>query len=178
MSTKNEETNQMTEFNYHEDTAIDPDELLEEWLSLPGDFYDYTRAAAEMEKKTKIIWEKMKTIRSQLILKAKTDEGLGNPKATAGEVEAYYRTQPEYQKAKVDLINIEFEKDMVQNAVQAFYRKEKALAAAVALNKMEWWRGPKEPLSISPGKRTKHRFQSRKSVEKRQRQETNRRRRK
>jgi hypothetical protein len=143
---------------------------------LPSTFYDYSKALSQMEKKVKLVWETMKTIRSQLILKANTDEGLGNPKATAGEVEAYYRTQPEYQTAKNDLINIEYERDMIQNAVSAFYRKEKALDKAVELHKMEWWRGPKQPLELPSGKRVKDRLKSKiSSVSKRR--ETNKRRR-
>ncbi len=153
----------MTEFNYDEDTAIDPDQLLEEWLGLPASFYDYSAALSEKEKEVKQCWEMLKTIRSELILKAKTEEGLNNPKATAGEVEAYYRTQPEYIKAKDDFINIEYERDMIQNAVNAFYRKEKALGAITNLHKMEWWRGPKEPLELPSGKRIKNRLKKPKS---------------
>ena len=167
----------MTEFDYHADTAIDPDQLLEEWLEMPSTFHDYTDHLAYIEKKVKTTWEKLKTIRSELILKAKTEDGLGNPKATLLEVEAYYRTQPEYQQAKKDLIEIEYEQSMILNAVKAMYRKEKSIDGAVELHKMEWWRGPKNATEIKPGKRLKERFRKQtSSVEKRQK--TNRRRRK
>lgn len=166
----------MTDFNYEEDTAIDPDRLLEEWLELPNTFYEYSAALSQKEREVNTTWEALKTVRSKLVLEAKTENGLNNPKATAGEVEAYYRTQPEYQEAKERLINMEYERDMIQNAVSAFFRKEKALHSVQELHKMEWWRGPKQPLELPSGKRIKDRLKSPpSSVEKRR--ETNKRRR-
>ena len=140
----------MTEFNYEEDTAIDPDQLLEEWLGLSSTYFKYRKALSGIQKEVKQVWEVKKTTRAQLIKEAK-EAGAKND----ADREAYFRPHPDYQKATQDLINIEHERDLVEDATSALLRKEKGLEGASSIMlKMEYWGlQAKEDFELHPGKR-------------------------
>jgi len=133
--------------NYNADTdvAIDPEDLLEEWLQLPSLFYQYGQAVAEAEKKAKDAWEVTKELKARL----KKDSGGKN----ADEREAYFRGSKEYSKAKTAQNQAEYERDLAQSALTALYRKEKSIDGAVRLAQMQWWLGPAEAVKIIGGKR-------------------------
>jgi len=136
------------EFNYEEDIAFDPGQLDEEWVKHPGIFFQYQRALTDAEKNVKEVWEIKKVKRAELVQQAKI-QGAKND----AEREAFFRDHPEYKTATMDLINAEYERDMIQNAITSLYRKEKSMEQAVALLKMEYWMGPKEPHVLKEGKR-------------------------
>jgi hypothetical protein len=136
-------------FNYEQDTAIDPEDLLEEFLRLPSTFYRYQRELAEKEKEVKGVWEDLKVTRSKLVGEAREEGGAKN----ATEIEAYYRQHPDHIKAKKKLIQAEYERDLTKAAVSAFYRKETGMEWVGRLIKMEYWAGPKRMQSVPSGKR-------------------------
>jgi hypothetical protein len=140
----------MTEFNYEEDTAIDPDQILEEWLAMPSTYFNYRKALTDIQKEVKQVWEVKKTTRALLIKEAK-EQGAKND----ADREAYFRPHPEYQKVTQDLIDIEHRRDLVEDAVSSLLRKEKSLEGASSIMlKMEYWGlAAKEDLEIHPGKR-------------------------
>jgi hypothetical protein len=135
--------------NYEQDTAIDPDDLLEEFLKLSSTYHRYQRELAEKEREVKEKWEDVKVARSRLVKEAKEEGGAKNE----AEREAYYRTHPDHIKVKQALIKAEYERDLVKAAVSSFYRKETGLEWAARLFKMEHWAGPKRIDSIPGGKR-------------------------
>jgi len=94
----------MTEYNYDEDVAIDPDNILEEWLELSSKFFNYAKAIADVEKEVQQIWERKKVVRAKLVAEAK-EQGAKND----ADREAYYRPHPHYQKATQALIDIQHE---------------------------------------------------------------------
>ena len=135
----------MPNFDYDNDTAVDPDNLFEEWVGLSSTFFQYQKELVKAEKEVKVAWEKTKTKRAELVR-----ESGGKNEA---EREAYFRPHPDYIAAKTAQTDAEYDRDMIQAAIQAFYRKEKALEGMVTMAKMEWWRGPKELIDVKGGKR-------------------------
>ena len=92
----------MPEYNYDEDVAIDPDNILEEWLELSSKFFNYARAIADIEKEVKQIWEVKKVTRARLTAEAK-EHGAKND----ADRQAFYRQHEDYKKATQTLIDIE-----------------------------------------------------------------------
>jgi len=139
----------MTEYNYDEDVAIDPDNILEEWLELSSKFFNYARAIADIEKEVKQVWEVKKVTRARLVSEAK-EHGAKND----ADRQAYYRQHEDYQKATQDLIDIEHERDLITAARDSFYRKEHALeGASVILMKTEMYMEGNKDLNVPGGKR-------------------------
>ena len=132
-------------FDYENDTAIDPDQLFEEWIGLSGTFFRYQKAYVKADKAAKKAWERTKTIRANLVA-----ESGGKNEA---QREAYFRPHPDYIEARSAQIDAEYERDMIHAAIQALYRKEKGLEGAAKMAQMEWWRGPKELVEVKGGKR-------------------------
>lgn len=138
------------DFNYELDTAIDPDDLVEEWLKLSSMFFSYSKELAKAEKVVKDAHEALKVTRSRLVKEIKSEEG----KMTMGEVEAEYRTHPDHIKAKKDFIQAEYDRDLVKAAIGAFYRKETAmLEVGKLIGRIEHFRHPQERVDIPGGKR-------------------------
>ena len=155
----------MTEYNYDEDVAIDPDNILEEWLQLSSQFFNYAKAIANIEKEVQQIWEKKKVIKAQLVAVAKT-----NGAKNDADREAYYRPHPDYQKATQDLINIQHERDLITAARDSFYRKEKGLeGASVILMKTELYMEGRKDIQIPGGKRIVNILKEKNATERRAR---------
>ena len=155
----------MPEFNYDEDVAIDPDNILEEWLQLSSQFFNYARAIADIEKEVQQIWEVKKVIKAQLVAEAKK-----NGAKNDADREAYYRPHPNYQKATQDLIDIQHERDLITAARDSFYRKEKGLeGASVILMKTEMYMEGRKDIQIPGGKRMVSILKEKKTTERRSR---------
>ena len=155
----------MTEYNYDEDVAIDPDNILEEWLQLSSKFWGYSRAIADVEKEVQQTWEKKKVIKALLIAESK-EQGAKND----ADREAYYRPHPDYQKATQALIDIQHERDLITAARDSFYRKEKGLeGASVILMKTEMYMEGNKSLQVPSGKRMVSILKEEKATERRAR---------
>jgi hypothetical protein len=139
------------EFNYDQDTAIDPDNMLEEFLTLSSTFFQYSKALFKAEREVKRLWEVTKTTRAKLVAEAKEKTGAKND----AEREAYFRPHPDYIAARQAQIDAEYERDMIQAALNAFYRKEKGLEGASGiLLKIEYWNMPDhKDIEVPKGKR-------------------------
>ena len=134
--------------NYDVDTdvAIDPDDIVEEWLKLPSTYHDYQKELAKAEKKAKEAHEHVKVTRSRLRKKAREE---GEAK-TESEKEDYYRVHEDHTEAKQAWIDAEYERDLVKAACSSFYRKENAmLEAGKVIFRMEFPRS----LDVGGGKR-------------------------
>lgn len=137
------------EFDYDKDTAIDPDDLVEEWLGLSNTYYNYCKELGKKEKAAKEAHEKVKVTRSRLRKQAK-EEGA----KTESEKEDFYRTHQDHIDAKQEWIDAEYERDLVKGAVGAFYRKETGMVEVGKLvGRIEHFRHPGEPVDIPGGKR-------------------------
>lgn len=108
---------------YENDLKIDPDKLDQEWLNQSNLFMKYAEMAAEAKKKMDEAAENVKVVRSVLIKECKYKF----KKATAQEVEAYYREDKRHKSAKQKQIQAEFEYNILNNAVFAFHQRKTAL---------------------------------------------------
>lgn len=142
----------MENIEYEEDLRIDADALDVEWLEQSERFAKYSRLAAQADREAKKLSERMKTIRSELILQAnkEPDTTLGvGIKATDAKVEAFYRTNKDYIKAKEELHDAEYIRDIMQNAVMAFHQRKVALENLVRLQALNYFSVPSEPRNLS-----------------------------
>ena len=135
-----------------EELGIDPERLDVEWIKHPDTFHKYAHAAADAERTAKEAAENVKVIRSELIRKANKNPerylGKGN-KATGTNVEAYYRKHPDHIEAKEELIEAEYERDIIQAAKSAMFMKKVALESLVKLAMQGWFASPVAPKTMT-----------------------------
>ncbi|KKN56722.1 hypothetical protein LCGC14_0569510 [marine sediment metagenome] len=137
------------EYDYQKDLAIDLDRLEEECLEHPQLYMKYVIALAEIKKLKAKVWERLKIRRSQLAKEAK-DHGATN----ATLVEAYYRDHEDHIALKEELIEAEYQVDIIQGIVDDFgYQRKAMLEHEVSLWIGQWFAGPKEPRILQGGKR-------------------------
>lgn len=123
------------------DIAVHQEDIDVEWLRQSSLFLKYGKASAEAEKRVKMAEQNIKVVRSELIKEASTI--LDKP--TDSNKEAYYRTHPKHQDAKQELIDAEFERDLLVNAKSAIYMKKSALENLVKLAVLGWFSAPVAP---------------------------------
>ena len=146
----------MDELNFNEDIAIDLDNLHEEWQTHAQMRYKYAKHISYLEKVSKKAHEKVKVVRSQLTKKATKDPKgcCGIDKApTAPVIEAYYRTHPDHEAAKNELIDAEYELSMAWNAVKAFDDRKNSLENEVKLWIRNYFATPSEERMADGGKK-------------------------
>jgi len=132
------------EFDFEKDIATDPDALDEEWLKQPMVMLKYSLYSSHCQKLVSKAHEKVKTIRSELLLEVS---------GTQQEREAKYRTDPKYLKAKKQQTIAEYNRDMALNAVSAVHQKRGTLEHEVKLWLGQYFAGPVDPRILEGGKR-------------------------
>lgn len=130
MSRKNDLRKFDPDWDYSADTIVDKYRLDEEAARQSNTFMKYSSLAAQANKEYSETWERVKTLRSELILEYRED----NPKAKNDEVEAYYRTHKDYIAAKKEMIQAEFVKNILDGAVMAMHQKKASLEFLVKLH--------------------------------------------
>ena len=133
------------EFDFETDRTIDPDALDTEWLDQPNIFFKYASRLARANKALSDQEELIKTIRSEII-KELMNKG---EKVTGPVIEATYRTDDDYKEVKALRNELEFERNMIQAAVDAInYHKKAALENLVKLGLADYFSMPKEPRNL------------------------------
>ena len=142
----------MSELNFREDVLIDPERLDIEWLRQPELVAHYGEALAEAKDETRRAHQRVKLVRSELILKAKRGMALeecGTKKPSDSVCEAYYRTDPEHVEAVDAFMDAQKEEDALQQAVYAMTGRRSALEHLVRLLISEYFTSPLEAHDIS-----------------------------
>ena len=134
---------------------LDPDELevnfdqLDvEWGKQNSIIDKYLKASAYCEKLVRKADEKIKFLRSTLILKVTKDpEGcLGKgQKAVGATIEAYYRTDEDYIAAKDDWIELQYICDLINGQKSKAYGRKSILEEATKLSLAGWFSAPLVP---------------------------------
>lgn len=137
------------ELNYEADLEIDPDDLDNEWLRQPILYMKYAEAAAEARRRTGKAEEKIKVVRSKLITKAD---------GTAQKIEAYYRTHPDHVEAKEELIEAQYQADVMSAAEKAFEHRKRALENLVRLEERGYFASPQQPKNSEIDRRSRGKF--------------------
>lgn len=139
------------ELNYKEDARIDITALELEWLEQAELAAKYGREWALAKKKVAILEQKEKVLRSKLIRKAYEEptERLGQPKASAQTAEAYFRSHKKHIKLKQELIDAQYELDLIEVAKNEIsFTRKAALENEVKLHIADWFAGPNVPRSL------------------------------
>lgn len=144
------------ELNFETDLAIDLDNLHEEWQTHAQLRYKYAKHISSLERTVKKAHEKVKVVRSQL-----TKDAIKDPKGccgidkspTAPLIEAYYRTHPDHEAAKNELIDAEYDLSMAWNAVKAFDDRKNSLENEVKLWIRNYFATPREERIVEGGKK-------------------------
>lgn len=144
-----------TENEIAEKFGLDPDELeinfdqLDvEWGKQNSILDKYLKASAYCEKLVRKAEEKIKFLRSTLVLAVTKDpEGcLGKgQKAVGATIEAYYRTDKEYTQAKEDWIEAQYICDLVNGQKSKAYNRKSILEEATKLSLAGWFSAPLVP---------------------------------
>jgi len=140
----------MTELDFNRDMAINPDCLDVECLDHANLYIRYSNAAIHAARIAKRAAEKKKTIRSKLTKEANKDpKGCGIEKVTGPNVEAYYRDHDDYKDAVNELIDAEYEADMLKGAVESFgYQRKEMLRLLVQEWQGQYFAGPNLPRDL------------------------------
>lgn len=128
---------------YKDDLAIDKHGLDKEWLKQPLVFAKWAEKSADANRDAKQADEKLKTIRSEIVLSAK-EQGA----KTQQQIEALYRTNPAYKEAKNNMLQKQHEAEIHQNAVMAFHQKKAALDHLSKLHGMNYFSTPEKPADL------------------------------
>jgi len=136
---------QDTSFNYEEDLRINKHKLDREFEKHPILHMRYATLAAQADASAKRAQEKVKTIRSEIIMTAARD-GIPNiPKPTGPQIEAYYRVNFDYREAKAEVINAEETAQLLNNAVSAMHARRIALENLAQFHHSGYFSSPKAP---------------------------------
>jgi hypothetical protein len=139
------------EYNIRADAAIDPAQLDVCWLEQPNLVAKYGKVLARAEMEVKRLDEQVKSIRSELTMQVTEDPSLlgAGVKPTAPVVEAYYRSDSEYQKQKGRRINAEAIAERLRQSINTLYHRRYALENLVRLQGQEYFAGPRTPRDLT-----------------------------
>jgi len=131
-------------FDYEADLHIDPNYLDAEFVNHSEMFMKYASEAARTKKVASLAEEKVKTVRSQIIMELKSS----GEKYTESAIEANYRLDPRHIQAKEEQIEADYNADLMANAVFAFQSRKTALENLVRLYATSYNSGPSEPRDL------------------------------
>lgn len=140
------------ELNYEKDIQIDESALEVEWLGQSSLSLRYAKHLSYLRGQTARLEEMKKITRSELILKVNKDAEklIGKKSPNANDIEAYYRTQKEYQEVVEELLLVKEELEYAELAYQEIaWTRKKALENLVILHGQRYFAGPDSPRDIS-----------------------------
>lgn len=135
-----------------EELEIDFSQLDVEWGRQDFLLNKYIKAAAWAEKMVRKTEERVKFVRSTLIMQVSKDpEGcLGKgQKATGPTIEAYYRTDKEYNEAKSEMSEAMYIRDLVVGEKSRCYGRKSILEEATKLSLAGWFAAPMVPRELT-----------------------------
>ena len=138
--------------DYKNDVKINDAALDLEWLDQAELAVKYGAEWVACKKKVAILDEKVKVVRSELVIKAWKDspKHLGQPKGSIQTVEAFYRTHKKHIKAKQELFDAEEELDLISIAKNEIsFTRKTALENMVKLYASDYFAGPNVPRDLS-----------------------------
>lgn len=136
--------------NYEEEIKIDPDSLDVEWLEQPVLFMKYSRHLAQMRRDVDEAKQNIDIVKAESDRKIREDpEAYGITKVTEGSIASAVLTEDAYQEAQKNYLDVKYEMDMAQGAVNAFSQRKDALENLVKLHGQQYFAGPKVPRDLS-----------------------------
>lgn len=140
----------MEENQFDKDKSIDPGNLDLEWLYQSSIYDKYGKMYAKAIGNLARAEEKVKFVRSEIILGIKSGiyEDIKSL-ATGPIMEAYYRTHPDHIKAKEQSIEALEEKTLLEQALFSLNHKKASLEQLVKLMINNYFSCPSEPKDLS-----------------------------
>jgi hypothetical protein len=137
--------------NYEQDIKIDPDNLDVEWLNQPSLFMQYSKHLAQMRKEVDESRQDLDIKKAEVDRKIRENpEAYGiEGKVTEGAIQSAILTEEEFQDAQKKYLEVKYEMDMAQGAVNAFNQRKEALENLVKLHGMSYFAGPQMPRDLS-----------------------------
>jgi hypothetical protein len=138
--------------NYEKDVNIDETALDVEWKDQAPLALKYAKHLSRLNAEVAKLEEEKKTKRSELILKVNKDpmELIGKKTPNAADIEAYYRTDPEYKEIIKDLLEAQEEAEYANLAHKEIaLTRKKALENMVILHGQQYFAGPSVPRDFS-----------------------------
>lgn len=139
--------------NYEEDIRIDETALDVEWLEQASLAMRYGKHWARCKMALTLAEEKIKVVRAELIKLANEDPDkyLGEgTKATAPNIEAFYRMHKRHKEAKQEWIDAQFELNIAEIAKNEIsFTRKAALENLVVLHGQQYFAGPRIPRDLS-----------------------------
>ena len=140
------------ELDYDKDYHIDEQALDVEWLEHGNIAKKYIRHLVQKKKEAALASEKVKTVRSELILRANEhpEECCGKSKPNAADIEAFYRTNKQYRRAKEKYLEAQEEAEFAELAQKEIcYTRRTTLENLVKLHGQMYFAGPSMPRDLT-----------------------------
>lgn len=137
---------------YERDLYIDESALDVEWIGQPQLMLKYSREYAKAEREVARMKEKISVKRAKLDKEIRIEPekfGLSDVKITEAVVNNAIITDKEFQKLTEDLIEANYEVNMLKGAVDAVKQRKDALQDLVKLHGQQYFAGPKMPRDLS-----------------------------
>lgn len=122
-------------FDYELDTEIDKNHLDEELECQHSLFMKYSKLSKLAKRVYDFKWEEVKKIRSRIIKEIKTEDA----KATVQIIEAGYRTDERHIEAKKEMIEAEYQWNIMDGAVMSLHQRKASLQNLIQLYLNEYW---------------------------------------
>jgi len=136
--------------DYELDLAIDEMALDLEWLEQPSLMLKYTTKAAKARRNLDRIKEKLSVVKAQVEKEIRADpEEFEIVKVTESAIMSTVLLHDSYQEAMKELIDAQYEYQVVQGAVQAVDQRKQALENMTRLLGLQYYAGPKVPRELS-----------------------------
>jgi len=139
----------MNDLSYEHDLSIDDNALDLEWLEQPLLMLKYTKAAAVTRREIDRMKEMLSVERARLDKSIrKNPEKYEIEKITESVINSTILLQKSYQTIQTDVIEAQYEHQMLQGAVQAVEHRKQALENMSKLLGLQYFAGPKTPRDL------------------------------
>ena len=140
----------MEKLNYEKDLKIDEDSLDLMWLDQASLFMRYAKHSAEMRRDLDDAKQKLDIVKADIDKQIREDpEKFGITKVTEGSIQSALLTEGTYNIEYKKFLDVKFEADMAQAAVNCFNQRKEALENLVKLHGQSYFAGPSVPHDLS-----------------------------
>lgn len=136
--------------NYENDITIDESSLDVEWLEQPQLMIRYAIKAAEARLERDLAKERLDVVKAELDKEIRMNpEKFEIAKVTETAIQAAILTNSRYKEASEQYIQLRYEAEVLQSAVNAIEHRKSALENLVKLYGSQYFAGPKMPRDLS-----------------------------
>lgn len=147
--------------DFEADMSIDPDELDVEVLRQPDLYAKYARLQADAEHEMVLADEEVKVVRAELVREVNEDPDttVGKPKATATDIEAYYRDHKRHREAKERWVEAAHTSKILMAAIFTLNQRKGSLDNLCRLHAQEYFAGPSVPRDLAEQSKARKQLQ-------------------